>query len=149
MMAFSNGEEPSMIDPNTEFGRRVARRLEEERIIWLTTVSLEGVPQPRPVWFLWDGGTFLIYSQPQTHKLAHIARNPKVALHLDGDGRGGSIVVFTGEASLAPDAPPANKVPAYVQKYQPGFTRIGKSAEEFAQSYSIAMRITPTHLRGH
>ncbi len=138
-----------MIDLTTEFGRRVARRLAEERIIWLTTVDAEGTPQPRPVWFWWDGATFLIYSQSKTHKLEHIRRNAKVALHLDGDGLGGNIVVFTGEASLAPDAPPANQVPAYVQKYQPGFARIGLSAEEFAQKYAVALRVTPTSLRGH
>lgn len=138
-----------MIDLTTEFGRRVVRRLEEERVIWLTTVNAEGVPQPRPVWFWWDGQTFLIYSQPNTHKLQHIARNPQVALNFDGDGLGGNIVIFTGEARLAPEAPPAHQVPAYVQKYQPGFTRIRMSAEEFAQSYSVALRITPTNLRGH
>jgi PPOX class probable F420-dependent enzyme len=138
-----------MIDLTTTFGRRVAQRLAEERIIWLTTVNAAGVPQPKPVWFWWDGQTFLIYSQPNTHKLQHIARNPKVALNFDGDGLGGNIVVFTGEAHLAPDVPPANEVPAYAQKYQPGFARIGMSAEQFAQTYSVALRITPTHLRGH
>lgn len=138
-----------MIDLTTEFGRRVVRRLEEERLIWLTTVDSKGVPQPKPIWFLWDDQTFLIYSRPHTFKLKHIARNPQVALHLDGDGLGGNIMVFTGEASLAPDAPPANEVPAYVQRYQPGFARIGMSAEEFAKSYSVALRITPTSLRGH
>lgn len=138
-----------MIDLTTDFGRRAARRLEEERIIWLTTVDAEGMPQPRPVWFWWDGQIFLIYSQPNTHKLRHIARNLQVALHFDGDGQGGNIVVFTGEARLAPEAPPANQVPAYVQKYQPGFTRIRMSAEEFAGSYSVALWVTPTSLRGH
>jgi PPOX class probable F420-dependent enzyme len=138
-----------MIDLTTDFGRRVARRLETERIIWLTTVDAAGVPQPRPVWFLWEGDTFLIYSQPNTHKLEHTAHRPKVALHLDGDGLGGNIMVFIGEAGLAPDAPPANEVPAYVQKYQPGFARIGISAAEFAQKYSVALRVRPTSLRGH
>jgi len=138
-----------MIDLTTEFGRRVARRLEEERIIWLTTVDAEGVPQPRPVWFWWDGQSFLIYSQPNTHKLHHIARNPQVALNFDGDGLGGNIVVFSGEARLAPEAPAANEAPDYVQKYQPGFARIHMSAEEFAASYAVALRVTPTSLRGH
>ena len=138
-----------MLDLTTDFGRRVARRLEEERIIWLTTVNAAGVPQPKPVWFWWDGQTFLIYSRPHTYKLHHIARHPQVALHFDGDGLGGNIVVFTGEASLAPDAPPANELPAYAQKYQPGFARIGMTAEEFARSYSVALRVTPVSLRGH
>ena len=138
-----------MIDPTTEFGQRVARRLKEERIIWLTTVDQNDVPQPRPVWFWWDGETFLIYSMPGTHKLEHIARNPKVALNLDGDGLGGDIVVFTGEARLAEETPPANEVADYADKYQEGFTRINMTPEAFARTYSVALRVTPTSLRGH
>ncbi len=138
-----------MFDMTTEFGGRVSRRLAEEGIIWLTTISAAGVPQPRPVWFLWDGDTFLIYSRPNTRKLQHIAHNPQVALNLDGDGLGGDIVVLTGEARLEPEAPPANKVPEYVAKYHAGFKRIRMSAEEFAETYSVALRVTPARLRGH
>lgn len=76
-----------MLDLTTEFGQRVIRRLAEEHLIWLTTVSSDGTPQPRPVWFLWDGETFLIYSKSNTYKLNHIVRRPQVALNLDGDGR--------------------------------------------------------------
>jgi PPOX class probable F420-dependent enzyme len=138
-----------MLDIATEFGQRVAQRLKEERIIWLTTVNSNGVPQPRPVWFLWDGETFLVYSQPNTYKLDHIVRNPQVALNLDGDGQGGDIVVFTAETRLDSEAPPANEVPEYVEKYQAGFKRIGMSAGEFANTYSVALQITPINLRGH
>lgn len=138
-----------MLDTNTAFGQRAARRLREETIGWLVTVRADGTPQPSPIWFLWENGEFLIYSQPDQQKLRNIARNPKVALHLDGDGRGGDIVIVTGEARIDHDAPPANVVPAYVAKYQPGFTRIGMTAEEFARSYSVAIRVTPTAIRGH
>jgi len=138
-----------MLDLTTEFGQRVARRLAEERIIWLTTVSPDGIPHPRPVWFLWTDDAFLIYSQPGTFKLGHIEANPNVALNLDGDGQGGNIVVFTGQARLDPTAPPAHQVPEYVAKYRPGFQRIGLTAEAFAAAYAVAIRVTPTHLRGH
>jgi PPOX class probable F420-dependent enzyme len=138
-----------MIDLSTAFGKRVARRLVEERIAWLTTVDGSGMPQPRPVWFLWDGETFLIYSRPGTQKLKHIAQRPQVALNLDGDGLGGDIIVFTGRAELDPQAPPADQMPAYVEKYQPGFARIGMTATQFARSYSVPLRMTPSKLRGH
>jgi PPOX class probable F420-dependent enzyme len=138
-----------MIDPATPFGQRVTRRLAEERIIWLTTVSPRGVPHPRPVWFWWDGETFLIYSQPDTFKLAHLESNPNVALNLDGDGAGGDIIVFTGQASLDTHAPPANQISEYVEKYQAGFERIGMTAEQFAVTYPVALRVTPNTLRGH
>ena len=36
-------------DPTTPFGQRVAKRLHEEPIIWLTTIDSKGTPQPAPV----------------------------------------------------------------------------------------------------
>ena len=137
------------LDTTTEFGARVARRLRDERIGWLVTVSADQTPQPIPVWFLWDGQALLIYSQPDTAKLRNIARNPRVAFHLDGDGQGGDVVILTGEARLAPDAPPATQVPAYVEKYRQGMTRIGMTPETFARTYSIALKLTPTRVHGH
>ncbi|HBY92678.1 MAG: TIGR03667 family PPOX class F420-dependent oxidoreductase [Ardenticatenaceae bacterium] len=138
-----------MFDTSTEFGSRVARRLEEEQVIWFTTVRADLTPQPTPVWFLWDGETFLIFSRPQAQKLRNIERNPKVALNLDSDGLGGNIVVLWGEASIDVNGPSANEIAAYGQKYQAGFARIGVSREDFTKSYSVAIRVTPTHLRGH
>ncbi len=138
-----------LIDTSTPFGARVARRLNAEHIIWLVTVDPQQVPQPIPVWFDWDEQTFLIYSQPNTFKLRNIAHNSQVALHLDGDGQGGDIVVFTGEARIDPDAPPANAVARFVARYAQGFQRIGTTPEGFAQTYAVALRVTPQRLRGH
>ncbi|MFN2221177.1 MAG: TIGR03667 family PPOX class F420-dependent oxidoreductase [Candidatus Promineifilaceae bacterium] len=138
-----------MIDMTTEFGQRVARRLSQERIIWLTTTGRDGTPQPRPVWFLWDGESFLIYSRPGGAKLRHIAARPQVSLNLDGDGAGGDIVVFTGRAALDPRAPTADQVPAYAEKYRSGFQRLNMSPIQFGQTYSEAIRVWPESLRGH
>ena len=137
------------IDPQTAFGARVAQRLAAERILWLVAVDPQVMPQPVPVWFYWDGQTFLIYSQPNTAKLRNIANNPQVALHMDGDGQGGDIVVVLGEAHLAPDTPAPHKVAEYATKYTAGFTRIGMTAETFSQVFSVALRVTPHKLRGH
>ena len=137
------------LDTSTEFGARVERRLRDEIVIWLTTVRADSTPEPVPVWFLWDGESFLVYSRPNTPKLRNIARNPKVALNFDGDGRGDDIVVFTGEARIATDQPPADQVPAYVAKYQERIRRIGPTPERFAQDYSVPIRVTPTRLRGY
>ena len=140
-----------VIDTATEFGARVERRLREDPIIWLTTVRADGTPQPSPIWFVWDGQSFLIYSRPNTPKLRNIQRSPRVALHLDGDGRGGNIVVIAGDAGIVADAPPADQVRAYLDKYEKGgyIARIGSTPRRFAQAYSVAIRITPTKLRGH
>ena len=137
------------IDTSNEFGARVARRLADEPIGWLTTVSADGAPQPSPIWFLWDGETALIYSQPNTPKLRHIAANPRVSLSLDGDGRGGDIVILTGEARVDAATPPADQIPTYLTKYAEGIQRIGLTPERFAQAYSVPIRLTPAKLRGH
>ena len=57
------------------------RRLRTEVILWLTTVRADGQPQSSPVWFVWDGRTFLIYSLP-SQKVPNIRRSPRVSLHM-------------------------------------------------------------------
>ena len=138
-------------DPSTPFGERVARRLRDERLIWLTTVDAKGTPQPTPVWFLWDEttSTFLIYSLTNAKRHAHLQQNPRVALNFDGNGKGGDIIVFTGEAQVSSDDPPADQLPAYVEKYRDFITRSFGTPANFASKYSVALRIRPMALRGH
>ncbi len=136
-------------DPATPFGERVARRLRDEKIIWLTTTGADGTPQPAPVWFLWEGETFLIYSLASAKRLAHIERNPRVALNFDGNGSGGDIIVFTGEARRAAGAPPADQNPPYAEKYRDLIAEEFQTAENFAAQYPVALRVTPTKSRGY
>jgi len=138
-------------DPSTPFGERVSRRLRDERLIWLTTVDAKGTPQPTPVWFLWDEttSTFLIYSLTNAKRHAHLQQNPRVALNFDGNGKGGDIIVFTGEAQVSSDDPPADQLPAYVEKYRDFIVRSFGTPANFASKYSVALRIRPMALRGH
>jgi PPOX class probable F420-dependent enzyme len=137
------------IDTSSAFGRRVVERLENEQVVWLTTVASDGTPQPSPVWFLWDGQQVLMYSMPKTPKLRHIQARPRVALHFDGTSDGGDIVILTGEARIAESEPAANETPAYLEKYREAISEIGMNPESFAQAYSVPVRITPTKVRGH
>jgi PPOX class probable F420-dependent enzyme len=139
----------TLIDTATPFGSRVARRLAEEVVIWLTTVRADGAPLPSPVWFLWDGTSALVYSRPDTPKLRNIGARPLVALNFDGDRAGGDIIVLTGRAEIDPSAPPADQHPAYLAKYRNGIAGIGMTPESFAAAYSVALRVTPTSVRGH
>lgn len=137
------------MDTTTEWGARVERRLRTELVAWLTTVGHDQTPQPSPVWFLWDGTDLLIFSQPGTPKMRNIERNPRVSLNLDGDDRGGDIVVLTAEARLVRASPRADELPAYVAKYRDAIIRIGMTPESFADAFAAAIRLTPTALRGH
>jgi PPOX class probable F420-dependent enzyme len=138
-------------DPATPYGERVARRLRDERLIWLTTVDAKGTPQPTHVWFLWDEGTstMLVYSRADAKRLAHLQQNPRVALNFDGNGTGGDIIVITGEAQFSPDDPPADQLPVYVEKYRAFIARTYDTPERFASIYSVALRIRPIAVRGH
>ena len=136
------------IDTTTPFGERAQRRLRDERVAWLATTSDDGTPQPVPVWFLWDGGdSFLIYSKPGTAKLRNIAARPRVSLNLDGNGEGGDVVVILGSATVSDD-PPADALPAYVEKYAAFIARNGWTPASFAAEYTVPLRIAATRLRG-
>jgi PPOX class probable F420-dependent enzyme len=138
-------------DSSTPFGERVARRLRDERLIWLTTVDAKGTPQPTPVWFLWDEATstILMYSRADAKRLAHIQQNPRVAFNLDGNGNGGDIIVITGEAQVSSGDPPADQLPVYVKKYRDFITRSYQTPQRFAEMYPVALRIRPIAIRGH
>jgi PPOX class probable F420-dependent enzyme len=137
-----------VIDESTEFGARVARRLREETVVWLTTVTPSGAPLPRPVGFLWDGGdTVSIYSLPGA-RIRNIARNPKVTLNFDGDGRGGDIVVLSGTAEVDESGPSAAENTAWVAKYAREWERSGMTAQSFAERFSVPVRIQIGAVRG-
>ncbi len=78
-----------MLDATSDAGARAEGRLRGEEIAWLTTVRPDGQPQSVPVWFLWDGEGFLIYSRPGARKLRNIEANPKVNLNLNSNDTGG------------------------------------------------------------
>jgi PPOX class probable F420-dependent enzyme len=136
-----------MFDITTEFGANAVRRLNEEQVIWFTTVRPDGMPQPTPVWFLWDGETFLIYSQPNANKIHNLTHNPKVALNLNSDTEGGNILIIFGQALIDPGIPLAHLNPAYLEKYREGITDINMTPESMSIEYSTAIRVKPERVR--
>ena len=139
----------SVIDQGTAFGARVARHLREEIVVWLTTVTPAGWPLPRPVWFVWDGAeSVLVYSLPGA-RVRNVEANPRVTMNFAGDGRGGDIVVLSGNAAIDRDATPADRAAEYRAKYDEHITRIGMTPETFAQRYSVPVRIQLVRLAGH
>lgn len=124
-----------------------AERLRAEAIIWLTTVNPSGQPQSTPVWFLWQDGEFIIYGSADGPKTPSIAANPRVSLHLNGNDRGGAIVIFEGRATIDPAGPRADAVPAYVEKYREFIAANGWTPESFAADYPHLIRVVPTRAR--
>lgn len=129
-----------------ELSEEVLERLRADLVVWLTTVDPDGQPQTSPVWFLWQGDTFLLYSQPHATKVRNIGVNPRVALTLRTDETASSYVTFEGKAAL-PEGPRGDEVPAYLQKYEPLISGEGWTVEWMTGEYSQPVVVTPTRVR--
>ncbi|HZI98574.1 MAG TPA: pyridoxamine 5'-phosphate oxidase family protein [Actinomycetales bacterium] len=99
-----------------------------------------------PVWFLWDAGTALVFSQPDTAKTRNLARNPSAGLHLNSDETGGHVVALEGTMA-AGDEPDAETLARYLDKYRRGLGSLGMSDEQFRASYSVPLWFTPGRAR--
>jgi PPOX class probable F420-dependent enzyme len=129
------------------FTAKTLDRLASERIVWMTTVDPHGQPQTSPVWYLWDGDAFVIYSLDPTPRLDNIEANPRVALNLDGNGSGGDIVTIEGSAIIDRTAPGPHEVAAYVERYRDRMDRGWGGPSQFAARYPTLIRVTPTRVR--
>lgn len=127
--------------------KHVQSRLKKEIVIWLATTNPNGRPLVVPVWFLWEGDVFLIYSLPG-QKTRNIGRNQFVSMHLNATSEGGDVVRIEGTAQLARRQPPASKVPAYIRKYRSLIKSYGMTPESFSTDYSVPIRIRATKYRG-
>ena len=137
-------------DVTTPFGQRVIKRLNEEPIIWLTTIDSKGAPQPTPVWYWWDDKqqNILIYSMANAKREAHLRANPRVSLNFDGDKQGGDIIVLAGKVEFSDD-PPAHQHQPYVKKYSEFIKGLFGTPENFAERFPVTLRIQPLSIRGH
>jgi len=120
--------------------RHTQSRLKRENAIWLVTAGRDLQPQAVPVWYLWDGTSFLIYAQPGI-KVRHVRENPNVELHLNSDDAGEDVVRVTGSATIPKSQLPANKERAYLRKYRSQILNLGISVEDFAAKYRYPIRV--------
>lgn len=137
-----------MLNFSDELGQRTWERINTERVIWLTTISSKGIPQPRPVWFVWDNGDIIIYSSKHAKKLAHISVNPNVSLNFNAGADGYDVQVILGKARADHDLPPSNLNKAYSEKYGAEILTLDMDEEKYAGVFNVGIRITPVKLRG-
>jgi PPOX class probable F420-dependent enzyme len=136
-----------MLDFTTDFGKRLQRHLQEDEVVWFTSVTPNGMPSPNPVWFYWDGEVVLVYSQPASYRVRNLGHNPQVALTFEGaDALGNEFIVIQGEASMRP----GNKsIPAgYWAKYERFLPDISLTVEQMIGDYSVEIRVRPGRARG-
>jgi PPOX class probable F420-dependent enzyme len=133
-----------MADQTKPNNAHVEQRLREEPTIWFTTVRADGRPHTVPVWFLWDGETFLIFSKPGDLKIRNVQRNPHITLALDGTQQGMDVVIVEGEAELLSEPSRTLMGAAHGEKYASLMKVMGADPERTAEDFSQPIRIKPT-----
>ena len=138
--------ERAILDPARSEDQHIAERLRANLIVWLTTMRSDGRPHMAAVWFLWEGDTILIFSQPN-QKVRNLRASPSVALALDDTKDGDDAITIEGQAELLPAGTVTPEYQPYAAKYAAKLTEMGWSPADMAQAYSQAIRITPTRFR--
>lgn len=60
----------------------------------LATVRRDGSPQVSPIWYVWDGRTFMMAAAGRTAKVHNMRRDPRVALCIDDPALGQCVTVL-------------------------------------------------------
>lgn len=136
-----------MLDLSNPKHAHIEERLRDNLIVWLTTVRPDGRPHSVAVWYLWEGGDFLIFSKPNQQKLRNLRHNPNVVLALDDTDEGADLIVIEGSAELLSDPDISVTLAAYKEKYARKLAELGWTAESMAASYSQGIRIVPTKIQ--
>jgi PPOX class probable F420-dependent enzyme len=132
-----------VFDTGSDADEHARERLRNDIIGWLTTVTPDGQPQTFPVWYLWDDGEALIYSDRGARRNVNLRANPRVSLHLNDDGRGGDIISVEGEARIVEHGVPVTANRNYLAKYGAMIVETLGSAQQMAETYSVVIRIRP------
>lgn len=123
------------------------RRISEDRVAWLTTVTDSGAPAPNPVWFVPDGEDLVVYTAPGSLKVRNIEQRPKVTLHFNSDADGGDFVVIAAEAEVAHGRKPS-AFPGFLDKYEASIAgQMGMTVEAIDATYNTEVRIRPVRIR--
>jgi PPOX class probable F420-dependent enzyme len=136
------------IDNSSDLGSRIRKELNEELVVWMTTTSEDGTPQPNPVWFITDGDDVIVYSHNTAARNRNIQRNPRVSLNFNSDPHADIMSVIIGTARIDDSLPAPVGNPAFQEKYAALIPPIGMTIQEHSDTYRVAIRITPTKIRG-
>jgi PPOX class probable F420-dependent enzyme len=122
---------------------RIRRFLENELVVWLSTIRPDGAPHLVPIWFWWDGEALLVFSKSEAQKVRNVRANPSVMLALGDAEDDFDVGLVEGRAELL-DRPAADILPAgLLTKYADRLAAIGVDPVEYARTYSQVIRIVP------
>jgi PPOX class probable F420-dependent enzyme len=129
-------------------GAPIDCRIRSESVAWLTTASADGRPHVVPIWFGWDGQTFLVFTKPEARKARNIRSNPAVMLALGDPLADFDVLLVEAQAEVLvrPSVDVASS--SFIRTYSERMAAIGLSRDDFVATYSLAIRIRPTRFLG-
>ena len=127
---------------------RVRPMLDEERVVWLSTVRPDGTPHLVPTWFLWDGEALVVFSKPGAAKVRNLRANPRLMVAVGDPEDDFSVGLIEAEATCHDAA--ADIPDAFFAKYAAELGPGRLDAETFRATYTQVIRIVPTrYLQWH
>lgn len=124
-------------------------KLANDQIAWFGSVRPDGQPHVAPIWFLWQDGQILIFSEEKTQKIRNLRHANKVVVHLESGGNGSDVVIINGTAEISGEDTAAwlRRVgDAYQTKYADGLRGMGQTLEQMSTQFTQVIVVTPTKL---
>jgi PPOX class probable F420-dependent enzyme len=110
------------------------------------TVSANGLPHVKPIWFVLDGDDLIFTTHESYAMTRHLRRDPHIALTIDDQAPPYSFVVFEGTVTLSEDLNDLRRWATVVGGRYMGADR----AEEFGTRNGVPgellVRLTPTKI---
>lgn len=130
-----------------EIPKEAQRRIAEDRVVWLTTVTDSGVPAPNPVWFVPDGEDLVVFTSPTSRRVHNLAKRPVASLHFNSDAHGGDVVVITADVEVTHGQRPS-AFPGYLAKYEGDILgALATTVEAIDETYNTQLRFRPRKIR--
>lgn len=122
--------------------RRVMPMLDAEPVVWLSTVSPDGLPHLIPTWFWWDGEALLVFSRPNAVKVRNLRARPRLMVALGRPEEDFAVALIEAGATCLPG--PAAIPVEFFGKYAAELEAAGMDQATFRATYTQAIRIVPT-----
>jgi PPOX class probable F420-dependent enzyme len=130
-----------------EIPTEAQKHLDDDHVVWLTTVTDAGAPAPFPVWFVPDGDDVLVFSQPTARRVHNIGQRSRVSLNFNSGPHGDDAWIIDATASTAPGRR-ASEALGYLAKYQASIEgELSTTVEDIDATYSTEIRIRPRRVR--
>ena len=136
------------METTTLAAARIRGFLEREPVVWLSTVRPDGGPHLVPIWFWWDGEALLVFSKPNAQKVRNLRANPSVMLALGEAEADFDVGMLEGRAELLQEPTREFLPEGHLRKYARQLAATGLTADEYAETYSQVIRITPSRALG-